>query len=216
MKLRFQIGSNNPLAKRNARMFCAGSLPRKWSMRKIWSSEKTSCSLAFSATALFRSVPNGFSMMMRERSTRPASANRRTGRQGGIGRHAEIVHAPVLVAQFPLGLGDRRLERVSARADRNVVQRLGKDGPVRVLHLSRGELIERLARDLAEAIGVDLVERDADDSATGDEPGARQVEQAGQQLAPRQVAGGAHEDNNLRILGTNPRRNLCHACPPPS
>jgi hypothetical protein len=64
------------------------------------------------------------------------------------------VHAPVLVAQFPLGLGDRRLERVSDRADRNVVQRLGKGGPVRVLHLSRGELIERLARDLAEAVGV--------------------------------------------------------------
>ena len=138
------------------------------------------------------------------------------GRQGGIGRHAEIVYAPALLAQFPLGLGHRRLERVSARADRHVVQRLGKGGPVRVLHLSRGELIERLARDLAEAIGVDLVERDADDPATGDEPGARQVEQAGQQLAPRQVAGGAHQDNNLRMLGTNPRRNLCHACPSPS
>ena len=31
-------------------------------MRKIWSSAKTSCSLAFSETALARSVPNGFSM----------------------------------------------------------------------------------------------------------------------------------------------------------
>ena len=36
MKLRFQIGSNSPLAKRNARMFWAASLPRKWSIRKIW------------------------------------------------------------------------------------------------------------------------------------------------------------------------------------
>ena len=35
MKLRFQIGSNSPFAKRNARMFCAASLPRKWSIRKI-------------------------------------------------------------------------------------------------------------------------------------------------------------------------------------
>ena len=35
MKLRFQIGSNRPLAKRNARMFWAASLPRKWSIRKI-------------------------------------------------------------------------------------------------------------------------------------------------------------------------------------
>ncbi len=30
---RFQIGSNRPLAKRSARMFCAASFPRKWSMR---------------------------------------------------------------------------------------------------------------------------------------------------------------------------------------
>jgi hypothetical protein len=125
------------------------------------------------------------------------------------------VHAPVFVAQFPLGLGHRRLERVSARADRHVVQRLGKGGPVGVLHLSAGELIKRLTRDLAEAVGVDLVERDADDPAAGDEPGARQVEQAGQQLAPRQVAGGTDQDNNLRMLGTDPRRNLCHACASP-
>ena len=39
---RFQIGSNSPLAKRKARMFWAASLPRKWSMRKTWSSSKTS------------------------------------------------------------------------------------------------------------------------------------------------------------------------------
>ena len=136
-------------------------------------------------------------------------------RQGGIGRHAEIVQAPAFVAQFALGLGHRRLERVGAGADRHVVERLGEGGPVGVLHLARGELVERLARDLAEAVGVDLVERDADDPAARDEPGARQVEQAGQQLAPRQVAGGAHQDNDLRMLGTDPRRNLCHACPSP-
>jgi len=48
-------------------------------------SEKTSCSLALSATALFRSVPNGFSMMIRERSTRSASANRRTADKAALG-----------------------------------------------------------------------------------------------------------------------------------
>ena len=73
MKLRFQIGSNRPLANRNARMFCAASLPRKWSIRKIWSSEKVSCTRRLSSTALLRSVPNGFSMTTRERSTRSAS-----------------------------------------------------------------------------------------------------------------------------------------------
>ena len=73
MWLRCQIGSNRPLAKRKARMFWAASLPRKWSIRKIWSSRKTSWSSAFSFWALARSVPNGFSMMIRLRSTRPAS-----------------------------------------------------------------------------------------------------------------------------------------------
>ena len=76
MWLRFQIGSNRPLAKRKARMFCAASLPRKWSIRKICSSAKVSCSAALSARALARSVPNGFSMMIRERSTSPASRER--------------------------------------------------------------------------------------------------------------------------------------------
>ena len=31
----FQVGSKRPLAKRKARVFCAGSLSRKWSMQKI-------------------------------------------------------------------------------------------------------------------------------------------------------------------------------------
>ena len=75
MKLRFQIGSKRPLAKRNARMFCAASLPRKWSIRKICSSSKTWCTSLLSATAEARSVPNGFSMMIRDRSTSPASSS---------------------------------------------------------------------------------------------------------------------------------------------
>ena len=96
-------------------MFCAGSLPRKWSMRKICSSEKTSCSLLFSATALARSVPNGFSMMMRQRSTRPASASSLHRRQSGARRHAQIVQAAALAAERLLRRFDRRLERVRRR-----------------------------------------------------------------------------------------------------
>ena len=75
MKLRFQIGSNSPLAKRKARMFWAASLPRKWSIRKTCSSAKTSWTSLLSATAVARSVPNGFSMMIRDRSTRSASSS---------------------------------------------------------------------------------------------------------------------------------------------
>ena len=67
MKLRFQIGSNSPLAKRKARMFCAASLPRKWSIRKTCDSSKVSCTWALRSIALARSVPNGFSITTRER-----------------------------------------------------------------------------------------------------------------------------------------------------
>ena len=129
-------------------------------------------------------------------------------RQGGAGRHAQVVQPTALAAEFLLRLFYRRFEGVRARGHRHVVQRLGEGSPVGLVHLSSGELIERLARDLAEAIGVDVIQRDADDSATRDESGARQVEQAGQQLASGQVAGGAHEDDDLRMFRTNPRRNL--------
>ncbi len=44
-------------------------------MRKIWPSSKVSCSEALSSLAVARSVPNGFSMMIRDRSTSPASAS---------------------------------------------------------------------------------------------------------------------------------------------
>ena len=66
-------------------MFCAASLPRKWSIRKIWSSWKTSWSSAFSFLALSRSVPNGFSMMILLRSTRPASLSSPTTASAAFG-----------------------------------------------------------------------------------------------------------------------------------
>ena len=82
---RFQIGSNSPLAKRKARMFWAASLPRKWSMRKICRSSNVSCSRALRRRALRRSVPNGFSMMIRDRSTRSASASIWTTARADLG-----------------------------------------------------------------------------------------------------------------------------------
>ncbi len=54
-------------------------------MRKIWSSAKTSCRLALSDTALARSVPKGFSITMRERSTSPASPSMRTADRAALG-----------------------------------------------------------------------------------------------------------------------------------
>ena len=85
MWLRCQIGSNSPFANRKARMFCAASLPRKWSIRKICSSSKTSCSAALSDRADARSVPNGFSMTIRLRSTSFASSSSRTTARAALG-----------------------------------------------------------------------------------------------------------------------------------
>jgi tRNA-dihydrouridine synthase len=80
-------------------------------MRKICSSLNTSCSLAFSETALARSVPNGFSMTMRARSTRPAFAEHPHHRQGGVGRHAQVVQAAAFGTERGLGGIDGRLQR---------------------------------------------------------------------------------------------------------
>ena len=66
-------------------MSCAGSLRKQWAMRKICSSKNTSWSCRLSDTALARSVPKGFSMMMRERSISPASASRRTTESAALG-----------------------------------------------------------------------------------------------------------------------------------
>ena len=82
---RFQIGSKSPLAKRKARMFWAASLPRKWSIRNTWSSSKTSRTSELSRRALWRSVPNGFSMMTRARSVSPASPRVRTTASAACG-----------------------------------------------------------------------------------------------------------------------------------
>ena len=68
---RFQTGSNIPFEKRSARMFCTVSLPRKWSIRKICDSSKTPWTIALSARAEARSVPNGFSRMTRPSPVRP-------------------------------------------------------------------------------------------------------------------------------------------------
>ena len=64
---RFQTGSKSPLANRKARMLLTDSLPRKWSIRKICDSSKTWCTAWLSSLAEARSVPNGFSMMIRLR-----------------------------------------------------------------------------------------------------------------------------------------------------
>jgi hypothetical protein len=118
--------------------------------------------------------------------------------------------------QRPLRPFHRCLEDVSARGQWHVVQDLRENRPVRSICLSCGELIEGASCDRAEAIGVEVIERDADNPAARDKPGTRQVEQTRQQLASREVPRGAHEDDDLRIFWINPCWNLCQStCPLP-
>ena len=105
---------------------------------------------------------------------------------------------------------DRRLEGGRAGADRHIVEGLGEGGPIGIHHLAGGELIERLARDRTETVSVEILEGDTDDMAARDEASTAQAEQARQQLARRQIAGGADEHDDLRILRTDAARNSCH------
>ena len=70
-------------------MSITGSLPRKWSMRRICSSSSTSHSSSFSFRAESRSWPKGFSSTTRAFSVSPAPARFLTtvpNSDGGISR----------------------------------------------------------------------------------------------------------------------------------
>ena len=91
MKLRFQIGSNSPLANRNARMFCAASLPRKWSIRKIWLSSER---LVHLVVELDRAVQVGAERLLHHHPgalDQVGVAQHGDHGERGLGRHAQVV-----------------------------------------------------------------------------------------------------------------------------
>ena len=198
MWLRFQIGSKRPLAKRIARMFCAASLPRKWSMRKICSSSNTLWTMAFSSRALAMSVPNGFSSTTLEPSARPGVPNQADHLAGRGGGDAEVVKPARLTPEPRLGARDRRGQpggagrvldvgepsRRTPRARRGRPRRERTPCTPRVR--ARGTRV------------VERFERGADELELGHQAGAREVQDAGQQLAACEVTGGAEEDDRVR------------------
>ena len=126
-------------------MFCAASLPRKWSIRKICSSSKTSCSSPFSFFAEARSVPNGFSMMIRLRSTSSASREQVHDGEGRLRRDAEVVQPAQLVgAELGLGLGDGLAQRLGATGTGRPAQPLGELVPALGLGSLAAVLRDRL------------------------------------------------------------------------
>jgi hypothetical protein len=96
-------------------------------------------------------------------------------RQRRVRRHAEVVQAPALARQAGLGAIDRGAQRGGTRRERHVVERAREGVPVGIGDLAAEELVERTTRDGAKGIGVDVIERDADDPALRHEAAAAQV-----------------------------------------
>ena len=94
---RFQIGSNRPLAKRRARMFWRRLLAEEVvDAEDLLLGEDLVDRVVELAGADSRSVPNGFSMMIREPSTSPASPINPISPQRRRRRDAQVVQQPGL------------------------------------------------------------------------------------------------------------------------
>jgi hypothetical protein len=61
-----------------------------------------------------------------------------------------------------------------------------------------------------ETVGVERIERNADDATGGDEPGVRQVQDAGNQFAAREITRRTKQHDHLRKTRTDTDRNLGH------
>ena len=200
---RFQIGSNSPLAKRSASRLSTDSLPRKWSMRKM-----------------LRLVEDGVERGVERLRRREVGAERLLGDHAGAGgqpggaehgddagrrrrRDGEVEQPAGLTADRLLGgldRGDqgagvggvggtevqRRLERRPGIAGRRGEPEVG-DGVAGVLaELLVGE------RELRRRRPDDAVPR-------RHQPRRREVEQAREELALGQVAGGPEDDDDVVV-----------------
>ena len=200
MKFRFQIGSNSPLAKRRARMFCAASLPRKWSMRKICDLVERSVHLR---VELDRALQVGPERLLHDH---PGALDELRLPQHvdhierGGGRHAEVVQPQAALAELVLRRGDRGRQRLRARRPRHVAQVRGELLPLlrhewladpafegdglEVAVLRRRGLGER-----PEVLVAHLLQRRRDNPDRRGEVRGCQVREARQQLPTREVAG---------------------------
>jgi hypothetical protein len=106
------------------------------------------------------------------------------------------VQSSRLAAQLALGQIDGRGQGGRLLVGIGVGQLAGEDVPLAV---GRGaELVEGLAREPAEAVVVEGGARGPDDPiALGHQPGLVEAEEAGEQLASREIAGGAEEDDEV-------------------
>ena len=79
-------------------------------------------------------------------------------RQRGIGRHAQVVQTTALSAERLLRLFNRGLKCRGAGAQGNVVQTFGEVRPGGIGEFAAGEIIQCLARQFAEPLGVEVIQ----------------------------------------------------------
>ncbi len=196
---RFQIGSKRPLAKRRARMLSAASLPRKWSIRNTCSSRKTSWTISFRRWAEARSVPNGFSIITRARSFKL-----------GLAEHARSRRPPLSAARS--GSGAARSPRRARRAPRRPRPSAASPPrrPARRRAAARSRPIPpgrtRGGRTPGRPSAANSRNSSSESSSieipttrnSGISSGLEEVQQPRQQLAPRQIPGGAEDAEHVR------------------
>ena len=206
MKLRFQIGSNRPLAKRNARMFCAASLPRKWSMRKTCDSSKTWWTKSLSFTALSKSCAE---RLLHDHAGAGGEVgvaqHLHHGLRGPRG-HREVVQQPRIVAELRLGLLHRRGQALGARALGHVAQPRGEVLPGLVLEPVHAVVLDRVIRERPERLGVDVLHRRADDPDRRGELGLGEVGQPGRSLRLARSPVQPNSTMTCGAIGSRSRR----------
>ena len=120
------------------------------------------------------------------------------GRQGGGRWHAQVVQTAAFDRQGFFRALDGFTQHRRAGIQRHVVEPRGELAPFLRRELARAVLGDGCTGDRAERFRIQLVERHADDAAGRDESRRHQVEQPGQQLAPRQVARRTEKHHHLR------------------
>ena len=138
-------------------------------MRKICDSSNTSCSWALRSTALSRSVPNGFSITIRDRSTRPASSRVCTTGSATLGG-TEGSAAGVRPRRGSPRCARPRPRAPRDRALRHVVEQRLELAPLLVAQRPVAELVAGLAGELPEVLGGEVVQRGARIRHCGNSP----------------------------------------------
>lgn len=115
--------------------------------------------------------------------------------EGALRRDAEVVQALAALREMRLGLLDGLAQGVRARVGADEGEAVVEVVPLLVGDRVGGELGDGGARELAERLRVEILERRPDNAQVVTQVAGEQVEQPGKELASSEVAGGAEQDD---------------------